>query len=243
MRNCPPGHVPLERALSKLGLCSRSEARRLVAAGRVRVAGTVASNALMPVRPEDGTISIDGDTASAGAKRYLALNKPRGLVCTTSDERGRDTVYSCFADSELPWLAPVGRLDKASEGLLLFSNDTRWADAVLQPSGPAKVYHVHIEAQADDALVASLEAGHDCEGEHLSVHRAAILRHSQRRSWLELELHGGRNRHIRRLLAAHNIAVRRLMRVSIGPLALGELGKGAWRELSASEAASLAQTS
>lgn len=240
MRGCPPGFVPLERALSKRGLCSRKQARELIAAGRVRVDGAVIRNPATPVKPEGTAFAIDGAQASAVPPRYLVLNKPRGLVCTTNDERGRDTVYRCFEGADLPWLAPVGRLDKASEGLLLFTNDTRWADALLDPErGPAKVYHVQIDAVPSDDLPASLVAGRDCEGEHLAAAGAEVLRAGERSGWLAITLKGGRNRHIRRLLAAHGLGVKRLVRVAIGALALGELAKGEWRALTADELSAL----
>ena len=238
----PPGYVALERALSKLGLCSRRIAREWIAAGRVRIAGTVVTDPRRAVIPEAGTISIDDAQANAAVPVYIALNKPRGLITTSADERGRDTVYACFDGADLPYVSPVGRLDQASEGLLLFSNDTRWANQVLDPeSGPGKTYHVQVASLADDELCASLERGADCDGEHLAVHRAAILRSGERRSWLELELHGGRNRHIRRLLTAHGYEVERLVRVAIGDLELGDLDKGQWRHLQPAQVTSLVQ--
>ena len=116
----------LARALSKLGYCSRTGAQALIEAGRVSVNGRVVREAEARVVPDADRIEVDGDPIGAGEKIYLMLNKPRGLVTTTRDERDRDTVYACLDDPALPWLPPVGRLDKASEGLLLFSNDTVW---------------------------------------------------------------------------------------------------------------------
>jgi 23S rRNA pseudouridine2605 synthase len=149
-------------------------------------------------------------------------------------------VYSCFAGAALPWLAPVGRLDKASEGLLLFGNDPAWAARITDPeSGPAKTYHVQIDRLADGALLAGLESGADVAGEHLAVRSARALRAGQKNAWLEIVLEEGRNRQIRRLLEAFDVAVIRLVRVAIGELSLGTLAKGEWRLLSAEEMDSL----
>lgn len=229
------------RVLSKLGLCSRTQAAAWVAAGRVAVNGRVVRDPEFPVRQGTDALSVDGRALDAAEPVYLALNKPRGLVTTTSDERGRDTVYRCLEGAGLPWLAPVGRLDQASEGLLLMSNDPAWAAAITDPAtGPEKTYHVQVDAVPDAALLAALEAGVDDAGERLSARRARLLRSGGKTAWLEIVLDEGRNRQIRRLLAAHGLETRRLVRVAIGPVVLGELAKGAWRRLSDEEIAALA---
>ena len=169
------------------------------------------------------------------------LNKPRGLVTTTRDERGRDTVYRCLEGAGLRWTAPVGRLDKASEGLLLFTNDPEWAARVTDPAyGPDKTYHVQIDRVPDEALLCALQAGIHTGGEHLAARQARLLRAGERNAWVEIVLDEGRNRQIRRLLEAFDIRVLRLVRVAIGPLVLGTLAKGAWRMLDAAEREALA---
>lgn len=231
----------LARVLSKRGVCSRTEAARWITEGRVSLEGRTVTDPEFPVVDVGQPITIDGIAPPADRRLYLALNKPRGLVTTTRDERGRDTVYRCLIGSGLPWLAPVGRLDKASEGLLLFSNDPQWAASVTGPASCLlKVYHVQVACVPDDALVASLSQGAVVEGERLSVASVELLRTGERNAWLQIVLDEGRNRHIRRLLEVHGVAVLRLIRVAIGPLALGQLEKGAWRLLSAEEASSLA---
>jgi 23S rRNA pseudouridine2605 synthase len=168
------------------------------------------------------------------------LNKPRGLVTTTNDERGRDTVYRCFEGAELPWLAPVGRLDKASEGLLLFTNDPAWSARIADPAtGPEKTYHVQINRLPDTALLAGLRRGATVEGERLAAKAARYIRAGGRNAWLEIVLDEGRNRQIRRLLSAFDVSVLRLVRVSVGSLSLGELPKGGWRKLTPAEMESL----
>jgi 23S rRNA pseudouridine2605 synthase len=168
------------------------------------------------------------------------LNKPRGYVTTASDERGRDTVYTLLDAPGLPWLAPVGRLDKASEGLLLLTNDSAWAAGITAPeSHVEKTYHVQIDRLPDAALLASLKRGVEEGGERLSARNVSELRRGEKNAWLEIVLDEGRNRQIRRLLAAHDVGVLRLVRVAIGPVALGTLAKGAFRTLDAAEVAAL----
>ena len=163
------------------------------------------------------------------------LNKPRGLVTTASDEKGRETVYSCL-ESNVPWLAPVGRLDKASEGLLLLTNDSEWSARLLAPeSHLERIYHVQISGRPGPDVVLKLEQGVGTKVGFLRVRKASILRQGTRHSWLEIILDEGKNRHIRRMLEALGIEVLRLVRVAIGPLALGDLSKGAYRELTAKE--------
>lgn len=227
----------LARVLSKRGVCSRSQAEAWIREGRVTLAGRVVRDPEHPVAdagPSD--IAIDGRSVEAVVPVYAMLNKPRGLVTTARDERGRDTVYRCFDGAGLGWIAPVGRLDKASEGLLLFSNDPAWASGITEPStGPDKTYHVQVDAQPAEALLRQLEAGVDCDGELLRAKTARALRAGGRTAWLEIVLDEGRNRQIRRLLAAFDMEVLRLVRVAIGDLALGELAKGEWRHLTAAE--------
>jgi 23S rRNA pseudouridine2605 synthase len=189
-----------------------------------------------PVRQGLDRIEVDGRDPAPAKRTVLMLNKPRGLVTTAQDERGRATVYNCFADAALPWLAPVGRLDKASEGLLLFSNDPVWAAHISDPdSGPPKTYHVQIDQVPNAGLLTELEHGAAVAGEPLSVSSARLLRSGQKNAWLEIVLDEGRNRHIRRLLWAFNVSVVRLVRVRIGSLSLGTLAKGSWRMLSDQE--------
>ena len=221
-------------------MASRTAATAWVHEGRVQVNGRVVRDAEFPVRREVDRITIDGQGAARAARVVLMLNKPRGLVTTTSDEQGRATVYQCFAAADLPWLAPVGRLDQASEGLLLFSNDPAWAARLANPAtGPDKTYHVQIDQLPSAALLQKLARGVLLEGERLGAKSARCLRSGARHAWLEIVLAEGRNRQIRRLLGACDVTVLRLVRVRIGVLPLGELPKGGWRLLSEHEIAAL----
>jgi 23S rRNA pseudouridine2605 synthase len=227
------------RAISKLGLGSRTQGAQWVKEGRVRVNGRVVTDPEFPVSQGRDHLTVEG-VESSRPRLVIMLNKPRGLVTTTRDEQGRDTVYRCFAEANLPWLAPVGRLDKGSEGLLLFSNDPVWAALVTHPAtGPDKTYHVQIDRVADSALIANLQRGATVDGERLHAKAVRCLRTGQKNSWLEITLDEGRNRQIRRLLSAFDMAVLRLVRVCIGDLQLGQLPKGGWRTVTEQEIESL----
>jgi 23S rRNA pseudouridine2605 synthase len=210
----------------------------------VRLNGAVRRNAEAPVRLGQDKIEVDGREIRAAEKSYWMLNKPRGVVTTASDEKGRPTIYDGtlydFMGEGRGWLAPVGRLDKASEGLLLLTNDSEWAARVLDPGGHvAKTYHVQISALADEALLQGLRRGVREGADFLRVQRVRELRRGERNSWLEIVLHEGKNRQIRRMLEALGVEVLRLVRVAIGGLQLGDLAKGESRKLSAAEKAAV----
>ena len=231
----------LARVLSKRGLCSRSEAERRIRAGEVRVGGRVVRDPEFPTRLDQSDIVMADGAAENVVRRYIALNKPRGLVTTARDERGRDTVYRCFDGHDLPWLAPAGRLDQASEGLLLFSNDPLWNAAITEPRTPLlKTYHVQIDGIPESDQLLALQDGVRDQGELLRAVRITMLRVGSRNAWLEVVLDEGRNRHIRRLLASCDWNVLRLVRVAIGPVTLGSLRKGEFRDLSMTEQSGLA---
>jgi 23S rRNA pseudouridine2605 synthase len=227
--------IGLARALSKLGYCSRSQASLLIREGRVTLNGRMARDPEGPVRLPHDRIEVDGLPVHKAPAIYLVMNKPRGVVTTASDEKGRATVYDLL-DSDLPWVGPVGRLDKASEGLLLLTNDSEWAARVTEPSSHLdKKYHVQVDCVADAGLLAKITRRSEVKKEDLWAKDARLLRHGDKNSWLEITLDEGKNRHIRRLLELFDVQVLRLVRVAIGPLELGDLKKGAVRPLTAAE--------
>jgi 23S rRNA pseudouridine2605 synthase len=193
-------------------------------------------------------IEVDGSPLDKQPAIYLIMNKPRGVVTTASDEKGRETVYD-LVEPGLPWVGPVGRLDKASEGLLLLTNDSEWAAKITDSAIHLdKKYHVQVDRVADADLLASITRGCALESdsvdgsslernrdEHLRAKGARLLRHGDKNSWLEITLDEGKNRQIRRLLEVQGVRVLRLVRVSIGPLELGDLKKGSVRRLMADE--------
>jgi len=228
----------LARALSKLGYCSRSQAFRLVRAGRVRLNRRLVRDPEKPVLLGKDRIEVDGNELGQADKLYLMLNKPRGVVTSRHDEKGRKTIYSLLpAYAEKDWLAPVGRLDMASEGLLLLTNDSGWGARIASPEGHIdKTYHVQINAIANQELLDRICKGvRTADGDFLATKRASVFRIGKKNSWLEIVLDEGKNRHIRRMLSEFGIEVLRLVRVAIGPIQLGDLAKGKVRPLTNGE--------
>jgi 23S rRNA pseudouridine2605 synthase len=240
----PRGTVSVARALSKLGFCSRAQGERLVEAGKVRVNGALVRDLSTRVTPERDLIEVDGASVAHVEHVYLMLNKPRGLVTTANDPQGRATIYECLRGASLPFVAPVGRLDRASEGLLLLTNDSRWSSRLLDPASHiSKVYHVQVRGANLPSIVERVASGvvERATGERLDVRAISLLRTGSRSgAWFEVVLDEGKNRQLRRIFAEVGVDVLRLVRVAIGPLVLGDLAKGAWRLLSDDEARALA---
>ena len=238
--------MSIARALSKLGAYSRSEGERLVVTGRVRVNGEIVRSIGTRVTPEADRIDVDGAPVVQATLVYLALNKPRGLVTTRVDPQGRATIYECLTDASLPFLGPVGRLDKASEGLLLLTNDSQWAHALLDPASHVeKTYHVQVRGDELERVCGSVAAGlvESGTGESLTVRTITLLRTGSRRTaWFEIVLDEGKNRQLRRIFTELGVEVVRLVRVAIGPLPLGDIAKGEWRFLTDDEVRSLGST-
>jgi 23S rRNA pseudouridine2605 synthase len=188
-----------------------------------------------PVQFGRDRVEVDGTAIAEMPKVYLVMNKPRGVVTTAHDEKGRNTVYDLL-EPGLPWVGPVGRLDKASEGLLLLTSDSEWAAKIIDPDSHLdKTYHVQVDRVADESLLAKIRSGTTVDGDNLRVKAARILRRGEKRCWLEITLDEGKNRHIRRLLEALDVQVLRLVRVAVGPVQLGDLKKGTVRELALRE--------
>lgn len=227
--------VSLERALSKLGLASRAQAHALIIDGRVSVNGRVVLNPSVRITPERVRITIDGAARQKSSSVTIALHKPRGYVTTRSDPEGRKTVYDLLTD--LPErLVPVGRLDLATSGLLLLTNDTQFANWLTDPdSGVPRVYLVTVEGRATQETAAQLTKGVMVDGERLKAALAIVRKASTRESHLVVTLKEGKNREVRRLLKAAGHPVTQLRRVQFGELELGTLAPGKWRRLSADE--------
>lgn len=249
------------RVISKRGYCSRSKAEMLVREGRVTLNGRIIRDPDTPARENDEII-INGIRIEANTKVYFMMNKPRGVVTTASDEKGRATVMDIFAEQyrklfpgkEPPHIAPVGRLDAASEGLLLFSNDTEWANEILEgrsaqaidekretresPNLHIKIYRVQTKGKpsADDLL--KMEEGFVVPPrvfgepeEFMHAKRAVLHAEGDKNCWLEITLTEGKNREIRRMLAHLGYEVLRLVRIQIDEYVLGELKPGCIKEI------------
>ncbi len=238
--------IGLARALSKLGYCSRSRAAELIRTGHVSLNSKVRRDPEFPAHENRDQIAVDGKIVEHQQRIYLMLNKPRGVVTTASDENGRPTVYDLLDSSsrledanisKQSWVAPVGRLDKASEGLLLLTNDSEWGARVAAPETHLeKTYHVHIARLAHEMFLNKLVDGiRSKDGELLRAKRARVLRSGTKNCWLEITLDEGRTRQIRRMMEAVGVEVLRLVRVAIGPLQLGSLAKGQQRKLTRDE--------
>lgn len=229
----------LERLLSRLGLCSRTEAAALVRAGRVRVNGRVQRDPDAWVAATGARLELDGARVAAAAPLYLCLNKPKGYLTSRGDPRGRRTVYDLLGD-QAGWVGPVGRLDRDTSGLLLLTNDTELAERVTNPDhGLPKRYRVTTKARVGPEELERLRRGPRLDDGPTRPAEARLVGHRGPTSVVELVVHEGRKRQVRRMFAAVGRPVKELRRVALGPLELGELGSGRWRALSADEVRAL----
>jgi 23S rRNA pseudouridine2605 synthase len=218
--------------VSHLGLASRSEARTLIAAGRVTVNGRVVRDAGASVTPNPAIIAVAGRTFTAKPWRAILLNKPRGVVTTRRDPEGRRTVFDVLGD-DADGLVSVGRLDMASTGLLLLTNDRTLADRLTDPANAiVRRYLVTVRGSLTDETARAMEAG----GNGLRAHSVIVRKRSKRETHLTVELTTGRNREIRRLCESAGHEVSRLKRIAFGGLVLGALAPGEWRDVTHEEA-------
>ena len=224
------GRVPLFRALSKLGLASRTEARIAIESGRVKVHGSIETNPDRLVNPDTAHLEIDGAKAAKSHARVVLFHKPKGVLTTKRDPEGRTTIYDLLPQ-ELAAFHAVGRLDLHTSGLLLLTNDTKFSSYMTDPASRIeRVYIVGVEGEVLDSTLERMRAGVMDQGEKLSAEGARILKSSGKESLLELVLTEGKNREIRRLCAALGHEVRSLKRIQYGKYNLGELRSGEWVE-------------
>jgi 23S rRNA pseudouridine2605 synthase len=223
--------VRLDRALSKLGLASRTEARALIASGKVTVGGRTVRDPAFAVVPEPRNIVVEGRSAGPRPWRTIALHKPRGVVATRRDPEGRPTVFDLLGD-EAATLVAVGRLDLATTGLLLFTTDNHLADRLTDPStGIVRRYVVTVRGNLSDEAAARMEIGTGA----MRAQSVEVRKRSTRETHLIVELTEGRNREIRRLCEAVGHEVTRLKRIAFGTIELGDLQPGRWRDVTREE--------
>lgn len=234
-----PGTVPLVRALSKLGLASRTQTAEWIAAGRLAVNGRVCRDANLPVVPERDRFALDGQELAPQARTCVALHKPKGYVTTRSDEKGRKTVFDLLP-AMLQQLHAVGRLDMLTSGLLLMTNDTRLSSWLTDPENAVpREYAVSVDGKITETTIERVLHGIEDDGELLRASAVRVRKLSGRESHLFVTLHEGRNRELRRLFKVAGHEVNKLKRLAFGPVSLGELESGKYRMLDASELTAL----
>ena len=225
----------LERVFSKVGIGSRSEARSWIGNGRVRVNGKIVLNPDHWVDLQKDRVTLDGKALKSAKKTYLLLYKPKGYLTTRRDPEGRPTVYDLVGDAGT-WLAPVGRLDLDTSGLLILTNDTAFAEIVTNPDHKVpKTYQLKAATLLTGEQIEQLGRGVQLSDGPTRPAAVRRLRDQGKHTFLELTISEGRNRQVRRMLEAVGSKVLKLVRTSIGPVRIGELPIGKWRELTREE--------
>lgn len=254
----PKVAVTLDRVLSQMGLASRTVARQAIRAGRFKVNGRIVRDPEVWVRPERDVVHFDGERLKPARRIYLLFYKPKGVITSHGDPSGRETVYDYLQRAtgdgrqegpkgsrghkeKLPWVFPVGRLDKDTSGALLLTNDTGFADFVTNPASRVpKTYLVKVNRLLDDATLAKFAPGVEMKrGDWARPKSVRRVEDRGKYTWLEVVLMEGKNREVRRMVEAVGFKVLKLVRTRIGPLALEGLEVGQWRALSATEVAEL----
>ena len=229
----------LERVFSKAGIGSRTEARDAITAGKVRVNGKIVKDPEHWVDLDRDRVTLEGKRVRRAVNRYILLYKPKGYLTTYRDPQGRPTVYDLLADVGA-WVTPVGRLDLDTTGLLLLTNDTDFAERVMNPeSKVSKTYQVKTATKLSEAQIDQLRHGVQLTDGPTRPATVTILRETPKYSHLELVLTEGRNRQVRRMIEAAGSKVLKLVRTAIGPIRIGDLPIGCWRELTQEEVRSL----
>ncbi len=232
--------MTLDRVLSRFGLASRTAARQAILAGRIKVNGRVIRDPDTWISPEKDTLHLDGNRLRQARRVYLLFYKPKGVITSHGDPENRRTIYD-YLDESLPWVSPVGRLDKDTSGLLLLTNDGDFADIITSPASRIpKAYTVKASGLLSDEIVATLGRGVEMKrGDWAHPQSVRRLRDRGKYTWLEIVLTEGKNREIRRMMEAVGFKVLKLVRTRIGPCTLDGLQVGEWRHLYPREAAGL----
>ena len=231
--------VRLHKFLADAGVASRRAGEQYILDGRVTVNGEKIQALGAKVDPDHDRVSVDGKPVHAKRKLYLALNKPRGLVCSRDDEHQRPTIYELLP-KEWTHLHSVGRLDFNSEGLIFLTNDGQFSLHLTHPRyGVRKIYVATVAGRVDAAMLAQFTRGVFHDGERLKAEKARLVSGGSSQSVVELELAEGKYREVRRLFESQNLSVKRLQRLQIGKIKLGELKPGKWRTLTEPEIKSL----
>ena len=227
--------VRLQKFLAEAGVASRRASERLIVNGLVEVNGRVVKELGTKVDAQHDAVKVEGRFVKSKRKLYVAINKPRGILSTRSDELDRRIVTDLLP-KEWSHLHPVGRLDKDSEGLIFLTNDGDFTLHLTHPRyGVRKKYRAIIEGFVESGMLRRIMAGVEHEGETLRAEHARLVDANNSHSIVELELAEGKNREVRRLFETQGLIVARLQRTQIGPIKLGELPEGRWRALTDAE--------
>jgi len=229
----------LERVISKAGLGSRTDARRWIGTGRVKVNGRLVQTPDHWVDLERDVVTLDGKPVTARRRIYIALYKPKGFITSSGDPQARPTVYDLVRDLDA-FVVPVGRLDQDTSGLLLMTNDTAFAEWIMNPENEVpKTYLAKAATVLSEDQLEQLRRGVELDDGPTKPAEVRRSRDSGKHSFLELTIREGRNREVRRMIEAVGSRVLKLVRTSVGPLKLGSLEIGRYRELTAEEVKSL----
>ena len=228
--------MTLDRVLSRFGLASRTVAREAIRAGRIKVNGRIVRDPDQWADPKIDSIHMDGKRIRQSRRTYLLLYKPKGVVTSHGDPEGRKTIYDCLGQ-DVPWVVPVGRLDKDTSGLLLLTNDTDFANHVTDPASHVrKTYLIKANVLVGDELIERMAQGLTLKrGDRAQPQSVRRVEDRGKYSWLEIVLTEGKNREVRRLLEAVGLKALKLVRTRIGPCTLEGLQVGRWRNLLQSE--------
>lgn len=223
--------LTVDRLFSKLGIASRGTSQEWISAGRVRINGRVVRDpATWVLWPKD-SVSIDDQPIQDSVKRFVLFHKPKGVITTHSDEKGRKTIFDVLP-VHLGYMHAVGRLDQATSGLLLLTNDSALSSYLTDPANKVmRIYLVSVRGEFTESQATEAVAGVVDAGERLQCHTVKIQKSSGRESHLEVVLIQGKNREIRKLFKALGHEVIRLRRIQYGPFTLEDLPSGAWREI------------
>jgi pseudouridine synthase len=232
--------MTLDRVLSRFGIASRTVSLEYIRAGRLKVNGKVEHDPERWIWPERDVVHLDGKRLRPVPRTYLLLYKPKGVITSHGDPDGRKTIYDLLGASGR-WVAPVGRLDKDTSGLLLLTNDTEFGHAVMSPESQVpKTYMAKISALLTDEAIAQLACGVEMKrGDRAHPRSVRRLEDRGKYTWLEIVLTEGKNREVRRMIEAIGFKVLKLVRIRIGPLTLAGLEVGKWRALTPQEISAL----
>jgi len=231
--------IRLQKFLADAGIASRRASEEIICAGRVAVNGTIVSELGTRIDGDHDKVELDGKLVRVRRKMYAALHKPKGVVCSRQDERGRPTIYDLLP-REWSHLHSVGRLDYATEGLIFLTNDGDFSLHLTHPRyGIRKKYVATVEGRVAPATLAMFTQGLWHQGEKLKAEKVRLISATKVQSIAELVLAEGKNREVRRLFESQGLTVKRLQRIQIGKIKLGELRPGKWRTLTETEIKSL----